>query len=347
MANTIGDVCSKPLFKALSDSASNMCMIKKSTLLHNLILKELSTSQDVKMPAVFDHDDCKYNIIFSTSFLSKVGIKLNYDTGLMEWYDVTLPLHPKEFDAMEDMYNIQLEDELFSEDWLQCYATHILDAKYEFTDVKDVIEHLNTQQEADMLQVLMENSKMLDGTLGICLHKKVHLELDPNAKPVHTRLYPMPCIHLSTFKNELDHLDALGMLIPQKESEWASHTFNIPKKDGQVCWISNLCQFNKWIKHKQYPLLFTTDILGKCTSNQFFTKFDIKSQDLCAIITPFDNYKYTRLAMGLKCSPDIVQATMEHVLADIEDADVYIDDIGAFSLTWEHHLDLHTILQRL
>ena len=102
---------------------------------------------------MFDHDDCKYDIILGTNFLSKVGIKLNYDTGLMEWYDVTLPLCPhrgidsKEFDVMEDKYNIQLEDELFGEDSLQCYATHILDAKYEFTDVKDVIDqltHLNT-----------------------------------------------------------------------------------------------------------------------------------------------------------------------------------------------------------
>jgi hypothetical protein len=35
--------------------------------------------------------------------------------------------------------------------------------------------------------------------------------------------------------------------------------------------------------------------------------------------------------MGLKCSPDIAQAIMEHVLSDIEDADVYTDDFGAFS----------------
>jgi hypothetical protein len=88
-----------------------------------------------KKALVFDRDDCKYSIIFGTSFLSKVDMKSNYDTGLMEWYDVTLPLHPhqrinsKEFDAMEDMYHIQLEGDLFGKDWLQCYATHILDAK--------------------------------------------------------------------------------------------------------------------------------------------------------------------------------------------------------------------------
>jgi hypothetical protein len=52
--------------------------------------------------------------------------------------------------------------------------------------------------------------------------------------------------------------------------------------------------------------------------------------------------------MGLKCSPDIAQAAMENVLSGIEDADIYIDDVGAFSDDCDHHVDLiAAILQRL
>jgi hypothetical protein len=52
--------------------------------------------------------------------------------------------------------------------------------------------------------------------------------------------------------------------------------------------------------------------------------------------------------MGLKCSPDIAQAAMENVLSDIEDANVYIDDVAAFSDNWDHHVKLiATILRRL
>ena len=39
---------------------------------------------------------------------------------------------------------------------------------------------------------------------------------------------------------------------------------------------------------------------------------------------------------------------MENVLSGIKDADIYIDDVGAFSDNWDHHVDLiATILRRL
>ncbi len=54
------------------------------------------------------------------------------------------------------------------------------------------LTHLNSHQKADLLQVLWENNKMFDGTLGVYPHKKVHIDIDLNAKPVHSRPYPVP-----------------------------------------------------------------------------------------------------------------------------------------------------------
>jgi hypothetical protein len=81
------------------------------------------------------------------------------------------------------------------------------------------LTHLNAHQKADLFQVLQENDKMFNGTLGVYPHKKVHIDIDPNTKPVHSRPYPVPQIHLKTFKKELDHLAKIGVLAAQQESE--------------------------------------------------------------------------------------------------------------------------------
>jgi hypothetical protein len=74
---------------------------------------------------------------------------------------------------------------------------------------------------------------MFDETLDIYSHKRVHIDIDPNAKSVHSMPYPVPQIYLKTFKKELAHLVGLGVLAQQQESEWASSLFTIPKKGQQ------------------------------------------------------------------------------------------------------------------
>jgi hypothetical protein len=50
----------------------------------------------------------------------------------------------KDFYNMEDMYQIQFEDELLGQDWLEIYASEILDARYQWTDVTDMVPSSTT-----------------------------------------------------------------------------------------------------------------------------------------------------------------------------------------------------------
>jgi len=204
-------------------------------------------------------------------------------------------------------------------------------------------------------------TKLFDSTLGVYPHRKFHIDLIPGAKPKHSRSYAIPRIHLAAFKKELDRLVEIKVLSPTGTgtSKWGSPTCITPKKDNTVRWVSDLRELNKVVLRKQYPLPIINDVLHKRTGFAFFSKLDIsmqyytfeldeESKDLTTIVTPFDKYKYNVLPMGLKCSPDFAQETMENIFRDVKDAEVYFDDIGAFSPSWEHHVELlRTILTKL
>jgi hypothetical protein len=130
-------------------------------------------------------------------------------------------------------------------DWYDpnCYATEILDAKYQKVEVDKVINqlnHLSLEQKEDLRKVLKEHTKLFSGKLGVYPHRKFHIDLVTGAIAKHARPYPVPVIHLSAFKNELLHLVKIGIFSLQGASEWASPMFITPKKDGRVCWASDL-----------------------------------------------------------------------------------------------------------
>ena len=165
-------------------------------------------------------------------------------------------------------------------------------------------------------------------------------------------------LSLEYIKKSSKHAGVLTRCVP---SEWLSPTFVISKKDGRVRWVSDFCKLNKVIKRRVYNLPRIQDILRKRTGYQFFTKLDISmqfytfeldeaSKKLCTICTPFGNYRYNRLPMGVKQSPDIAQEVMESLLRDLPETDVYIDDVGVFSNNWKEHLNsltkVLTVLQQ-
>ena len=89
-----------------------------------------------------------------------------------------------------------------------------------------------------------------------------------------------------------------------------------------------------WYSDAGYSFFSKLDV-----SMQYYTfELDSESQKLCVISTPFGLYKYKRLPMGIKQSSDIAQEVMENLLRDIDDVEIYIDDIGCFSSTFSSHI---------
>jgi hypothetical protein len=102
-------------------------------------------------------------------------------------------------------------------DWYNptCYAFETLDAKYgqvSMGDVVDQLTHLKDKQKQDLKALLKDFTRLFDGTLGVCPHKKFHINLVPGARSKHSQPYAIPCIHLVAFKEELERLVQIGVV---------------------------------------------------------------------------------------------------------------------------------------
>jgi hypothetical protein len=51
------------------------------------------------------------------------------------------------------------------------------------------------------------------------------------------------------------------------------------------------------------------------------------SQKICTIVTPFGEYQYLRLPMGISRSPDIFQEKMSDLMQHLDFVHTYLDDI--------------------
>jgi hypothetical protein len=336
--------------------------------LKGILLPELSRSKHIekRFECFVSEHPSNTDVILGNDFLIAVGINCNGSDQTITWLDNSIPYKTVDyFEQKQQLYMDFLEslspEEGINEDDETC-TSQILQAKYQKVDSKEVAEkqtHLTSTQRSDLASLLSNYKKLFNGELGLYPHRKLHLDLVENAQPVHRRPYPVPHANLEVFKQELEHLCELGVLERCGASEWGAPTFIVPKKDGRVRWVSDFRELNKLIKRKIYPLPRIMDILRRRNGYKFFTKLDIsmqyytfelddESKDLCVIVTPFGQFKYNRLPMGIKQSPDFAQEIMEDTLRDIEESEVYIDDIGVFNNSWEQHLSsLARVLTRL
>ena len=122
---------------------------------------------------------------------------------------------------------------------------------------------MNKTQWDQLKEVLLKYDKLFDRVLKKYPGQPMHIDLQPNASPVYRRPYPVPQVHLATFKKELDHLVDIGVLPSVRDTEWGMPTFIMLKIDGTVRLVSDLRKLNKVVKKTQYTLPIITDILRR------------------------------------------------------------------------------------
>ena len=244
-----------------------------------------------------------YDMIMRLDLMTELGIIINCRDKVVEWEEAKIAMTSTESPLTRRQLKAALlsTEEPASTTSERDRLVKILDADYQAANLPEVVEqseNLNGSQKASLLKLLKKYEKLFDGTLGDWKIDPVKLELNPDAKPVHSRAFPVPHIRKETFRKELKRMVKLGILRKDSDSQWASPTFIIPKADNTVRSVSDFRKVNACLVRKPYPIPKISGIMQELEGFQFATALDLNmgyytlrldpfSQDICTITNPW------------------------------------------------------------
>jgi hypothetical protein len=347
------------------DTMSGSSLKTSSSAIMAFNLVQFSPHRTVTHEVVLAQGDKNFpDMVIGRDLLKVLKMQVDYgsDNPCLRWEDMCIPIQPRGSPINE----LFLKDSLIeqAEQRWESHSPSMIAASYNEAPVdisKFIPPHLSKNEGQAFLKVLEKNREVFDGQLGTLPGRPIDLYLkEDNVKPFHGRAFAIPKIHEPLIKNEVKRLESLGVLKRINDSEWAAPSFGIPKKNGQIRFVSDFRQLNKFLRRLPFPLPNAQEIFRTMDGFSYCTTMDLNmgfwgirlsenAQRLCTIVLPWGKYSYLRLPMGLSCSPDIYQEKISSIFIDLSEVVVYIDDIliitkGSFQ---DHLLVLDEVLCRL
>jgi hypothetical protein len=301
-----------------------------------IVLPEFSSSMEGQwLCAIDENPNSTYDMILGRDLQSALRMDILFSTGTLVWNEISIPMRTgqhrekKHLDEYLDQVNEDLSlPELIRDKELH-EATKILDANYKKADLEEFAKNiplLKNSQKSQVCTLLSNHESLFQGKSRLQDTPPVSLELEESAKPYHARAYPIPDINEETVRKEVNRLYREGVPAKDSNSEWAVPTFMRPKKEGTVCFVTDFWQ----LKGKPFPIPNTQDILQKIGGFTYAAASDLNMEyynihidpnaaTLCTLVLPWGTYKYLRLPMGIKNSPDIFQQKISDLMEGLED----------------------------
>jgi hypothetical protein len=306
----------------------------------------------------------KYDVILGRDLLQAIGLDIHYCASQFTWDNISIAMVPSGHQTQDKITKVakswsKQESELANEVQL----TEILPAEYKPIDINNVADqqtHLSPEECEQLRNVLLDFNELFQGTCGKYNGDPVSLELIPGSKPFYGKPFSIPKAYEQVTKDEIKHLQTLGLLIPVASSQWAAPTFIIPKKNNTVRVITDFRGLNKCLIRKPYPIPKIPDILRGMEKFNFATTIDLnmgyysmpldeEAKQLCVISLPWCLYQYQVLPQGIKPATDIFQQCMDTMYSDMKTVDTFLDDamvLGHGTFT-EHLADVTEVLIQL
>lgn len=189
---------------------------------------------------------------------------------------------------------------------------------------------------------------------------KATLHLKPGARDVFRKKRPVPFHSVVAVGDELDRLQAAGIITPIERSSFAAPIVVVQKANGTIRICGDYSTgLNDSLQLHEYPIPTPEDIFASMFNCRWFSKVDLSdaylqievdpaSGKLLTITTIKGLYSFNRLCPGVRPAAAIFQQTMEMILAGIEYVIIYFDDILIAAPTIEaHNAALKEVFKRL
>jgi len=167
----------------------------------------------------------------------------------------------------------------------------------------------------------------------------VHLEVEEDATPVVAPTRRIPVALKDKFKDELDRLENLGVIVKVDEpTPWVSSVVVATKKNGNLRICIDPKPLNEALRRERYQLPVLDDLLPELSKAKVFSTVDFKSgywhcilddesSLLTTFSTPHGRYRWCRLPFGLSVSSEIFQKRVDQVLNRLDGILDITDDI--------------------
>ena len=155
---------------------------------------------------------------------------------------------------------------------------------------------------------------------------KLHLEVDDSVSPVIMSPRRVPVALKGEFKEEIDRLVDVGVLMKAEElTKWVSSVVVMAQSNGKVRVCIDPRPLNKALHRSHYSLPVIDDILPDLGKAQVFSKADLKDgflqieldddlSRLATFQTPWGRHRSLRMPYGISSAPEYFQQKLDQNL---------------------------------
>jgi len=214
-------------------------------------------------------------------------------------------------------------------------------------NLNEKLGHLSDSHRSEITQLIHERKDIFPDVPSVT-NASFHDVDVGEFRPIKQHPYRVNPVKRAHLDKEIDYMLQNNIIEPSN-SEWSSPCILVPKPDGSYRFVTDFRKVNQCSKTDSFPIPRIDDCIDKIGNSKFVSKFDLlkgywqvpltdRAKEISAFCTPDALFQYRVMPFGMKNAPATFQRMVNHVVADIEGCEAYVDDLIVYSQSWEQHI---------